>query len=117
MTANIYDELRNASNVSAYVIFDKHGIVGKVVIRHTKSNASVIAYVHYYGTLMQKGKAGGGGYDRHSAAVAGAAEKAIKANPDMEGNEKDFWDCLNKDDGFTWDRRLQDTGFQVFQAV
>ncbi len=115
---SIYDELRNASNVSAYVIMSKkHGMVGKVVIRHTKSNASVFAYAHWLGTLMQKGKAGGYGYDRHSAAVAAAAAKAIKANPDMESHEKDFWNELNKDDGFTWDRRLQDAGFEVFQAV
>lgn len=124
----IYDRHRTAfNNVSAWVVMDGADRVATVAIKY--GNA-VTAYVHWIGLEMQRGQAGGGGYDRRSAACAHAMRKLPVALPDTtyddgtphyDANKKArfaaFRAAMAADDGFGWDRRLQDAGFKVWQAV
>lgn len=128
MTKSIYDQHHAAfSNVSAYVIMHHGERVATVAF---KFGESVSVYVHWMGTEMRRGRAGGGGYDRQSAACADATCKMPQALPDTsyaDGTphhaeaEKSaylaFIGALRKDDGYHWDRNLNKAGFTVFQAV
>lgn len=103
--------------VSAYLVLRDGKPVAKVAF---KFGTAVTAYVHWFGIEMAKGRAVGGGYDRQSAAVADAARKIPD---DITGRAGDgdiraaFTDNASKDDGKTWVRSLEDTGFSVVQAV
>ena len=67
---------------------------------------------------MVRGYAGGGGYDKASAACADAWRKR-DLFPGGEPSDTNwrFWDALSKDDGYRWDSRLEAAGFTVWQAV
>ena len=114
----IYDQHRSAfANVSAYVVLKDGDRVATVAF---KFGASVTAYVHWIGVEMQKGRAGGGGYDRQSAAVAASVRKIPD---DVTGRAGDaearaaFIDASHDRDGRHWNDRLRDAGFTVLQAV
>jgi hypothetical protein len=114
----IYDQHKAAfANVSAYVIMIGDRRVATVAF---KFGNAVTAYVHWIGSEMVRGRAGGGGYDRQSAAVSDAARK-IK--DDITGRAGDaqarceFIDAAGKDGGATWVRSLELAGFTVIQAV
>ena len=69
---------------------------------------------------MVRGFAGGYGYDKRSAAVANAMRKItleVKPHDEARDNLFRFVGALEKDGGHYWDRRLQDAGFTVWQAV
>lgn len=111
------------SAVSAYVVLKDGAVVAKIAF---KFGASVTAYVHWIGVEMTRGRAGGGGYDRQSAAVADAARKVTLS--DREDGHRDdigqpvtdratFLDAARKDGGDTWVRSLESAGFVVVQAV
>jgi len=129
---NIYDQHRAAfANVSAYVILDGAELVAKVAIKFPRDGASRdYAYVHFMGEPMVRGFAGGGGYDKRSAACADAACKLPlhlsnasypDGTPHYTEAQKErfaaFRNLMTADDGHTWDRRLADFGFTVIQAV
>lgn len=120
----IYDQHRAAfAKTSAYVILKDGERVATVAF---KFGTAVTAYVHFIGAQMVRATAKGGGYDRQSAAVAAAATKIDLS--DREDCHRDdigqpvtdrstFMDATDDRDGRTWDRRLQDAGFVVLQAV
>lgn len=117
---NIYDQHRAAfANVSAYVVVDKLGNrVASISFKYPRDGAGrLYAYVHVFGGAMVRGYAGGGGYDKHSAAVLDAVRK-IKPEAYYEEHQarvtafKGMVDC-----GFSWQRQLEDAGFVVIQAV
>lgn len=121
----IYDQHDAAfRNVSAYVILKGDKVVAKVAF---KFGGAVTAYVHWIGVEMTKGRAGGGGYDRQSAAVAYAARKAIRDfkpkaehHPDVDTDaftRATFFRITALDEGKHWDNALRDAGFTVIQAV
>jgi hypothetical protein len=79
---------------------------------------------------MTRSTAGGGGYDRQSAAVAGAARKMPNVLSDetyRDGTphnspekKKAYWAfavAISKCDGNCWNNRLIDAGFRVFQTA
>lgn len=121
--AKIYDQHDAAfKSVSAYVILKDGKPVAKVAF---KFGSAVTAYVHWIGIEMTRGQAGGGGYDRQSAAVAKAADKAIAAHSggDWEPTKHEdfaratFFRVAREDGGETWLRSLENAGFTVIQAV
>lgn len=106
-------------NVSAFVIFDPVDprCYGRVVIWTGRSRARVYAVAwmpHQWGQDMahlrahrHSGSAGGGGYDRHSAAMDGARwTKADGTAGAIDGHK-----------GTRWADQLRDAGYTVVQAV
>ena len=83
------------------------------------------AYVHWLGTEMVRGYAGGYGYDKQTAAAANAAQKII-GNELKRANRTDYHDQLHiaafltaieKDAGQHWDNALRAAGFDVWQVI
>lgn len=116
---DIYDLHAKAfAQVSAYVIVKDGVRVATVSFKSPKDGAGRLwAYVHWLGTEMVRGCAGGGGYDKHSAALAQAARRAVAISADA-ASCLSFWQALgNDDDGRRWYIRLRHAGFDVWQAV
>jgi hypothetical protein len=109
---DIYEQHAAAfANVSAYVIMRDGSRVATIAFKFPRDGAGrLYAYVHWLGFPMVRGWAGGGGYDKRSAAVASAA-KLIKA-PDPA-----FIAAIAKEDGMEWQNSLRSAGFDVLQAV
>jgi hypothetical protein len=122
----VYDQHRAAfSNVSAYVILKDGEYVATVAFKRPKDGAGrLYAYVHWIGTTMIRGYAGGYGYDKHAAAVADAARKLYE-RPDYEENTRNyavkslsgFIHALRKNDGYSWEHNLREAGFTIYGAV
>jgi hypothetical protein len=126
--ASIYDQHRTAfQNVGAYLVMRGEDRVATVAL---KFGDSVTAYVHWIGTEMKRGRAGGGGYDRRSAACADAVSRMPAelsretwggGTPHYSEAERAryaaFRAAMLKDDGYDWARRLEDAGFKVWEAV
>jgi len=118
----IYSKFDKAfSNVSASVVLFNEQMVAKVAHKH---GASVTAFVHWLGVEMVAGRAGGGGYDRATAACAAAAEKlplGLDAETGMawDSNHRynDFRRALVADNGRRWANALENAGFTVLGAV
>jgi hypothetical protein len=135
MTASIYTQHRAAfANVAAFVVMSHHkrdDIVATVAFKYPRDGAGrLYAYVHWLGTPMERGHASGGGYDKHSAACASAAEKLAAALPSTlyaDGTPHhgesdrtlyaDFIQAMREDGGRRWDDALRAAGFVVRQAV
>jgi hypothetical protein len=124
---DIYEQHERAfPAVAAFVIAKDGKRVATIAIKH---GGRVWAYVHWIGCTMTRGSAGGGGYDRTSAAIASAIDahkrEAIKrpASDDWkdgayrEAEDSGFVLALEKDGGDTWSDRLRKAGFDVWQAV
>jgi hypothetical protein len=122
----VYDQHRAAfSNVSAHVILKDGEPVATIAFKFPRDGAGrVYAYVHWTGTEMIRGFAGGYGYDKQTAALADAANKLYK-RPDYEENTRNhaikslsgFIYALSKDGGAHWDNALREAGFTVLGAV
>lgn len=144
MTNDIYALHEKAfANVSAYIVLDKKGEhVARIALKFPKDGAGrLYAYVHFFGTQMVRGYAGGYGYDKRSAAVANAVRKIAVESRDerikelndgghwkaaqaeglsliaLQERVKTFVDTLKDDGGEYWDTRLRNAGFTVIQAV
>ena len=118
--ADIYQQHDAAfSRVSAFVILKDGERVATVAFKFPADGAGrLYAYVHWIGTEMVRGFAGGFGYDKRSAAVANATRKMVA--PEARGASFDQWlfyDAARHDGGSTWDRSLEAAGFTVLQAV
>ena len=116
MTQNIYDQHRNAfPSVSAYVVMKGNERVANIAFKFPKDGASRLwVYVHWFGTPMVRGSAGGYGYDKKTAAC-NSASRALPASycDDLTA----FVAALAIDDGNDWERNLRNAGFEVLQAV
>lgn len=122
--SDIYAQHRKAfDQVAAYVIMKDGARVATVAFRYPHDGAGRLwAYVHWLGTEMVRGYASGGGYDKHSAAVASAIHGAMTrkhalmfAEPDS--SQDAFRAAMGLDDGEYWYDRLRKAGFEVLQAV
>lgn len=119
--SDIYDQHSRAfARVSAYVIMNGADRVGTVAIKFPADGAGrLYAYVHIHGAPMVRGWAGGGGYDKRSAAVASALER--HEAPDY-GVTAEQWEALQRAivamRSRGWIRAIEDaTGWRVWQAV
>lgn len=111
---DIYDlHDRAFRSVSAYVVLLKGERVATVAFKHPRDGAGRLsAYVHWRGTPMVRGWAGGGGYDKRTAACVNAVRQ-IQPDPAVGA----FRAALQADTGPTWDDQLRRAGFTVLQAV
>jgi hypothetical protein len=116
---DIYDRFDAAfRHVSAFAILKDGKHVANVCLKH---GGAVTAFVHWIGLEMTTGRAGGGGYDKASAAVVAAARKtkggdAPKATQ-LDGDA--FIGALI--DGPTesagWQRALEQRGYTVCNVI
>jgi hypothetical protein len=110
------------ANVSAFVILKDGKRVATIAFKYPRDSAGrLYAYVHWLGTEMVRGFAGGYGYDKASAACANAAPKLEFTDDEAKRfnvkNFEAFRAALAKDGGWRWDQMLEQAGFTVLQAV
>lgn len=123
--ADIYRQHETAfAQVSAYVVLKDGERVATIAFKFPRDGAGrLYAYVHWLGIEMVRGSASGCGYDKKSAACANAARHLPLDDGTHEmviAMSKDFANFrseLERDDGYYWDRRLRNAGFEVLQAV
>lgn len=104
-------------NVSAFAILKDGKHVANVTLKH--GNA-VTAYVHWIGLEMTSGRAGGGGYDRASAAVSDAARKTRggDAAKSVQLSADHFIGILiEKTDSARWQNALEANGYTVCNVI
>ena len=121
---SVYEQHDTAfRNVAAFVIAKDGKRVATIAF---KFGGAVTAYVHWLGIEMTKGRAGGGGYDRKTAACAAAIRRIPIASRSAEdGTPYDretkvpraFITALEADRGPSWESALRDAGFDVWGAV
>jgi hypothetical protein len=109
-------------DVSAFVITYAGERVATVAIKYPRDGAGrLYSYVHWLGVPMARGFAGGGGYDKRTAACASAARKLPEHLPEGYDAAADayrrFIDVMRADGGLDWAAALTGAGFTVFQAV
>ena len=109
-------------DVSAFVITYGADRVATVAIKYPRDGAGrLYAYVHWLGVPMVRGFAGGGGYDKRTAACASAARKLPESLPEgydqHAGVYRSFVDVMRADGGLDWAAALTAAGFNVLQAV
>ncbi len=142
---NIYEQHQAAfANVKAYVVMKGAERVATIAFKYPKDGAGrLYAYVQWaknagieldyyspynfpawFGMPMARGVANGYGYDKKSAAVEDAAHvlgKQCQATPAIVTKEREDWNnfikALGNIGGSNWDRKLEDAGFTVLQAV
>jgi len=121
MKPAIYDQHDKAfKNVQAFVVMKGTERVATIAFKFPADGAGrLYAYVHWFGAEMVRGFANGYGYDKKSAACESASDcnKPIWGNGRIPAEQDHFWRAINNVGGSTWDRRLRDAGFNVFQAV
>jgi len=121
--AYIYDQHSTAfSRVAAYVVLHDGKQVATVALKFPADGAMrLYAYVHWLGLEMTRGFAGGGGYDKNSAAVANATRKMPEAVLKYDAAQWARWNAFKqaarRDDGNRWIHNLETAGFVVVQAV
>jgi hypothetical protein len=133
MTQNIYQKHDAAfSNINAYVIAHNtaHRIERLATIAFKRgNNGTVTCFFHIIGQQMQSGKAGGGGYDKLSAAFYDAASKHLKSmqkgtregvevlHTDLELAQSIFKAAQVGNGSSNWDNALRDAGLTILRAV
>lgn len=115
---NIYEDFDRAfAKVAAFGLILDGENVGRIAFKH---GGAVTAYVQIWGIEMTKGRAGGGGYDRSTAAFHNALAKidtkdatpsklALRALDRLRGSLGD--------EGRTWKNALESAGFTVASVI
>lgn len=117
---DVYAQFDKAfGNVSAYGLMFAGENVGRVVFKH---GAAVTAYVQLWSAPMTKGRAGGGGYDRASAAFDAAAAKLDAPNADHTKTGARAHAAIVRAlrtelDGHKWSSRLEGEGFEIINVI
>jgi hypothetical protein len=117
---DLYAAARHAINANqACIIFDGARVVAKITLKYT--DARCTAYLWIAGTGISKGHAGGGGYDRSSAALRQAAQAAPPCEyagiTGYDERRSIIIAALDKDDGHRWHDHLFNAGFTVEYAL
>lgn len=111
---------RAFANVSASCIMEDGQAVGRICF---KRGNSVTCFFQLWGSDMMSGRAGGGGYDRDSAALERAAEKLRKAEAPRDPVQASRRELViaalldPRNDGRKWDQRLERIGFTVSTVI
>ena len=119
---DIYDQHKAAfSNVAAYVVAKDGEQVAKIAFKYPRDGAGrLYAYVHILGLRMERGFAGGYGYDKHTAAVSSAARKIVVEPSEttiVRPHAVQLKAIMEIDAGDYWYRNLERAGFSVWNAV
>ena len=117
--SNIYDQHAAAfAHVSAFVILANGEQVATIALKFPRDGAGCLyAYVHWIGVSMQRGFAGGYGYDKRTAAVRAACKK-IECPIELGTLVPEaFTHAIDSSDGECWENALTKAGFQVLRAV
>lgn len=126
---SIYDQHDKAfNNISAFVLAHNtpHGIERLATVAFKRgATGNVKCFFHMIGYEMQSGNAGGGGYDKMSAAFYDAAAKNYKKvlnAPDTTDADKDYalsiLEAAKAGNGSShWHDALRGAGFALLQAV
>ena len=121
---NIYDQHDAAfRSVSAYVVVKNGERVATVAFKFPSDGAGrLYAYVHWLDYPMERGFAGGCGYDKKSAACYAAALKMRRqlsglASVEPGSNADLFMDAMGTNDGYYWNQRLDEAGFELWQVL
>lgn len=123
MTTNIYDLHSAAFNrVSAYVVTKDGKRIASIAFKFPADGAGrLFCYAHVFGMPMVRGYANGYGYDKKSAACEAAVAKIVAPSgpeyADDAGHAAAIKAALSGNDGYDWDRRIRDAGYDVWQAV
>lgn len=115
--AKVYDQFDAAfKQVSAYAVLKDGKHVASVTLKHGRS---VVAYVHWIGLAMTRGQAGGGGYDRSSAAVEKAAARTVGGARSADWLQADnFVGVLKEGNGSRrWFQELEANGYVVVNVI
>lgn len=114
---SIYDQHKaHTARVRASAILRKGEHVANITIIYPSSGSLRLhAYAHWLGTTMVRGHAGGGGYDKSSAALSAAADARWGGLDKARASVAEcmFWEYLRKNDGQCWDDALAAAGFTV----
>ena len=118
----IYEQFDRAfGNVTAAAILKDSKHVANITLKH---GAAVTAYVHWLGLEMVSGRAGGGGYDRATAACAAAVRKLREPETDSlttvdrePAGRQLFITALLRDGGARWQNALEAAGFTVCNVI
>jgi len=116
--ADIYDQFDASFRyISAHAILKDGKHVANITLKH---GSAVTAYVHYLGLEMTKGRAGGGGYDRSTAAVQNAAAKTKggDAPKSIQLNGNEFIGALiEAPGGMGWAAALITAGYTICNVI
>lgn len=104
---------KHFAGITAAVVLHNGQHVANIKIKRPARGVTVYAYVHWLGTAMTRGRAGGGGYDKEGAAVAGAV-RGVKTDDTLRAA---FNEALAADNGRRWTYNLADAGFTVLFAL
>lgn len=120
----IYDQHDKAfTQVSAFAIVLKGERVANIAFKFPRDGAGRLkVFVHWLGTEMMQGTAGGYGYDKRTAATANAIARAHNAKHAAMFAEpgsplEAFTLALARDAGDSWDAALRKAGFDVWQVI
>lgn len=116
---DIYDQHKAAfASVSAYVVVRNDDIVATVAFKFAKSGLRTTCYLHVLGAQMVRAYAGGGGYDKCTAAMHSALSRVEAHDGDIRTIQRvgAMRDAVT-DNGWHWDQDLRRVGFAVWQAV
>lgn len=131
---HVWDQYDTAfKQVTAFaVLFDDQTLdfmtvpahVANIVIKHPRDGAGrVVAFVHWLGREVVRGSAGGGGYDKTSAALHEAGRKlASKPKSDSEARPEAMAALgallVDADNGQNWERTIGDAeGFTLLRVI
>lgn len=121
MTADIYRQHEvSFPQVSAFVVVKDGERAATVAFKFPKDGAGrLYCYLHVIGIPMVRGSATGFGYDKRSAAAEAAARLVdpAKGYDGAAAVALAIRAALKGDSGYSWDRRVEDAGFKVWQAV
>lgn len=109
---NIYEQ--HFERTKAFAVLENGKHFANVTIRCPRDGAGrLYAYLHVIGAEMQRGVAGGYGYDKASAAIASAASKIdVKKSSEIDL----FVETLKDAHGGSWDKALSHAGFEVINV-
>ena len=120
----LYAAQRKAvKNSQIYILLDGQNVVAKLSFHYNASNTGCTCFLWVRGCGISKGIAKGGGYDRRSAAAMKAAQKMAQLDEvylrivGYAETRAQILKALDEDSGMTWDRRAEDAGFMVIQAI
>lgn len=116
--ADVHERFDTATtNIGAYTVHLGGRYIGRLVFKFPREGAGrVHCFAQVWGLAMERGWAGGGGYDKRSAAARSAVKSITVedgADPEATKHLKVWQEQLAGYDGDTWNAALERAGYQV----